>query len=246
MIVVQLLQWCVSCVGSQHAIAPGLGVLGGAAGAAGAVGALGNLLADGEADVNPPPAPVDLTNGEGDPSAPADQLAPVPPVPAAGTPADLGPPTMSADGAKVTSGPEGSTISTSADGQTTITLPDGTVIQATSTGGTGFAAQLPDGNLLAQDAQGGTTLQLPDGSTQSWDAQGHYTGTAAPDLGSGASLNAPPVLHDVVVPTSDGGYRIDHPDGSSDIHYATGDIVHVEPDGLHWHQTEGPAIPPSP
>jgi hypothetical protein len=32
----------------------------------------------------------------------------------------------------------------------------------------------------------------------------------------------------------DGGYRIDHPDGSSDIYWPDGSVVHVAPGGTQW------------
>ena len=49
--VIGVVQWCISCVDSNHAVAPTIGVVGGSAGAVGAIGALNNLTGP---DVAPP------------------------------------------------------------------------------------------------------------------------------------------------------------------------------------------------
>ena len=38
-----------------------------------------------------------------------------------------------------------------------------------------------------------------------------------------------------------GGFYVDHPDGSSDVQWPDGSIVHVEPDQVHWHFVRGSA-----
>jgi len=59
----------------------------------------------------------------------------------------------------------------------------------------------------------------------------------APDAGDSSSdVPRPKPTHDVRVQMGDGGYRIDHPDGTSDIHWHDGSVVHVEADGVTWHQ----------
>jgi hypothetical protein len=94
--------------------------------------------------------------------------------------------------------------------------------------------------VLTINPNGSMSVQLASsGATQNWDPSGHFTGTSAPDP-NGAGLPNPTLQHDTYVPMSGGGYRIDHPDGSCDIHWPDGSVVHVEPDGIHWEQVSGP------
>jgi hypothetical protein len=134
---------------------------------------------------------------------------------------------------------------THVDGQPVITLPSGQQVHPTAiappagaqpgpNGPNAWSALLPSGDQLTILPDGSTSLQLiSTGGTQNWDAAGHFTGGSGPDA-NGASLPNPSISHDTVVPMDGGGYRVDHPDGSSDIHWPDGRVVHVLPDGAHW------------
>jgi hypothetical protein len=126
---------------------------------------------------------------------------------------------------------------------TVIHLPGGGTTVATPTGDGGYTAVLPSGDQLTHAGDGTTSLNHLDGSTDHWDANGKFTGTDAPP--NDPVPQTPQLTHDVVVPMNGGGYRIDHPDGSSDVHWPDGTVVHVEPDGVHWHQVSGPVRPPT-
>lgn len=189
-------------------------------------------------DAPPPPAP---TN----PYAP-NQVAPnqVTPntAPDAPTPTHLaaGPPMVSSPGS--VPGPAGTTITT-ANGQVTVTSADGATTTAVQTGGGAYTATLSDGSTLTMNADHSASIQLPDGSTQNWNANGTFNGVTPPTKNwatQGAGGASPTITHDVTVPMNGGGYRIDHPDGSSDIHWPDGSVVHVNPDGIHWTQVRGP------
>jgi hypothetical protein len=141
-------------------------------------------------------------------------------------------------------GPEGINI-TNAGGQPIITLPGGGQIVATPIGtadGTSYQAALPSGDVLTINPDGSTSVQLTNGDTQNWDPNGHFTGTTPGDP-NGAGLNSPTLDHDTIVPMNGGGYRVDHPDGSSDIYWPDGSVVHVNPDGVTWYQVSSPTRP---
>jgi hypothetical protein len=132
------------------------------------------------------------------------------------------------------SGPAGLTV-THAGGFTTVTTPDGTTVSATSTGADSYSAMLPDGSVIAGNADGTSVITAPDGSTVTYDSAGHPTGSAHANLESGGSLDGPKLHHDVRNETSDGGYTVSHPDGTVDVHRPDGTAIHVEKDGSTWH-----------
>jgi hypothetical protein len=221
---------------------------------------------DGNLNIPPPPAPPYVAPAADLPSSPSSPSSATPPAPAPqplpqelvpnpariDSPPQPGPaptaPTstphdapLAATGTSVP-GPGGTTI-TNADGRIVVTSPDGVPTTAVPTGGGGYQAGLSNGNLLTMRPDGSASIQLPDGSTQNWDAHGRFAGTNPPSAtyaDQGANVNTPPVAQDVRVPMTGGGFRVDHPDGSSDVHWPNGAIVHVEPDQQHWHQVRGP------
>jgi hypothetical protein len=187
-------------------------------------------------DPVPPPPPAPGLTG----TAMNSGSTPLVPTPDPSGHMNAGPPLTG--GAGPMPGPGGTTI-TSANGQIVVTSPQGIPTTAVQTGGGGYQAGLSDGNLLTVKPDGSASIQLPDGSTQTWDAHGRYAGTLPPSntyAQQGANLNAPNPTHDVQVPMTGGGFRIDHPDGSSDIHWPDGSIVHVAPNQQQWYQVRGP------
>ena len=147
----------------------------------------------------------------------------------------------------VTTGPNGTSVNRSG-GQVVVTMPNGTHVPAQQTGGGGYQAFLPDNNMITGNPDGTSQLQMPDGSTQNFDTHGRPTDIKGqptqvkpPDIvPSGAQAPGSNPTQRVHIPTTDGGFRVDSPDGTCDIHYPDGSIVHVEPDQVHWHGVHSP------
>jgi hypothetical protein len=134
-------------------------------------------------------------------------------------------------------GPGGTTLAGS-NGQYTVTTADGKQVPGIPMPDGGLAASLPDGGTLTINGDHSATLTAADGSSQTWDSNGKFTGNQSVSdnwKSNGASGNAPNPTHDTTVPMNGGGYRVDHPDGSCDIHWPNGSVVHVDPDQVHWH-----------
>lgn len=146
-------------------------------------------------------------------------------------------------------GPDGTTIARRPDGQIVVTTRDGGELFAIPLSTREFLAVLPDGSQLTIDVgdngdtrqdnrrSGGVQLQDASGVTDSWDATGHFTGSEPSDNTPDAPN--PQLDQDVTVPLTSGGYRIDHPNGTSEVHMLDGTVVYVDNDQQHWVDSNG-------